>query len=258
MRFDLRLLWIAGITVSVVGLIYYFDLRPLTITQQQLEIRIKTLETQTQYLKPSKPQNLLKVSEIPTLLENISKVGLKSDLELRTITPSVPVHKAFYDEVSIEMVAAGEYLAIAKFMKEISRLSPWVLVHSFKLTTDSQKKLNITLLIHLYPNLPYKQTKRLMHDAVSTERNPPQDMHIPQPLEAYPLDVLHMVGSLTKKDARWAIMRVSSNGSIHVVRQGDYLGKNSGRVVAITDTEVRVVVQDRPHSLLLKESKEVK
>lgn len=81
-----------------------------------------------------------------------------------------------------------------------------------------------------------------------------------EPLEAYPLDTLRMVGTLAKRGERRAIIRASSDGSVHTVRVGSYIGKNGGRVVAITDTEVRLVetiieadgsIKERPASITL-------
>lgn len=81
-----------------------------------------------------------------------------------------------------------------------------------------------------------------------------------EPLEAYPLDAMSMVGSLTKQGVPHALLRVDS--LLYQVRAGDYLGQNFGRVTRITETEVSVreVVQDatgewveRPASLQLQE-----
>ncbi|HEY4081440.1 MAG TPA: pilus assembly protein PilP [Burkholderiaceae bacterium] len=65
-----------------------------------------------------------------------------------------------------------------------------------------------------------------------------------EPLEAYPLDSMSMVGSLTRKDQRYALLRVDS--LLYQVKVGDYLGQNFGKVMKINETEItlREVVQD--------------
>lgn len=65
-----------------------------------------------------------------------------------------------------------------------------------------------------------------------------------EPLEAYPLDAMAMVGSLERGGQRVALVRVG--GLLHQVRVGNYLGTNYGRVTAITEGEVslREIVQD--------------
>ena len=65
-----------------------------------------------------------------------------------------------------------------------------------------------------------------------------------EPLEAYPLDTMSMVGSLTRDNKRYALLRVDN--LLYQVKAGDYLGQNFGRIVKISETEItlREVVQD--------------
>jgi type IV pilus assembly protein PilP len=65
-----------------------------------------------------------------------------------------------------------------------------------------------------------------------------------EPLEAYPLDNMSMVGSVNKQGRPFALLRV--DGLLYQVKVGDYLGQNYGRVLRIGDTELvlREVVQD--------------
>ena len=81
-----------------------------------------------------------------------------------------------------------------------------------------------------------------------------------EPLEAYPLDSMSMVGSLTKQGAPYALLRVDA--LLYQVKVGDYLGQNYGRITKITETEIalREIVQDaagewieRPATLQLQE-----
>lgn len=81
-----------------------------------------------------------------------------------------------------------------------------------------------------------------------------------QPLEAYPLDAMSMVGSLNRDGQLVALLRV--NQLLYQVRPGSYLGQNYGRVTRITETEItlREIAQDpagewaeRPAALQLQE-----
>lgn len=65
-----------------------------------------------------------------------------------------------------------------------------------------------------------------------------------EPLEAYPLDSMAMVGSLTRSQRRYALLRVDN--LLHQVKTGDYIGQNFGRITQITETEIslREIVQD--------------
>jgi type IV pilus assembly protein PilP len=65
-----------------------------------------------------------------------------------------------------------------------------------------------------------------------------------EPLEAYPLDTMSMVGSLIKEGKPVALVKVDN--LLHQVRPGSYLGQNYGRVVKVAESEVvlREIVQD--------------
>jgi len=65
-----------------------------------------------------------------------------------------------------------------------------------------------------------------------------------EPLEAYPLDNMTMVGSVNKQGRPFALLRV--DGLLYQVKVGDYMGQNYGRVLRISDTDLvlREVVQD--------------
>lgn len=65
-----------------------------------------------------------------------------------------------------------------------------------------------------------------------------------EPLEAYPLDAMTMVGSLIKQGKPVALIRVDN--LLYQVRPGNYLGQNYGRIMKVDETEVvlREIVQD--------------
>ncbi|WP_295642897.1 pilus assembly protein PilP [uncultured Methylibium sp.] len=81
-----------------------------------------------------------------------------------------------------------------------------------------------------------------------------------EPLEAYPLDSMSMVGSVARQGRPYALLRVDN--LLYQVKVGDYLGQNYGKITKISETEVSVreVVQDaagewieRPSALQLQE-----
>jgi len=65
-----------------------------------------------------------------------------------------------------------------------------------------------------------------------------------EPLEAYPLDSMSMVGSVMKAGRPYALLRVDN--LLYQVKQGDYIGQNYGKIVKISETDVslREIVQD--------------
>jgi type IV pilus assembly protein PilP len=65
-----------------------------------------------------------------------------------------------------------------------------------------------------------------------------------EPLEAYPLDSMTMVGSVARGGRPYALLRVDN--LLYQVKLGDYLGMNYGKITQITETDVslREIVQD--------------
>ena len=56
-------------------------------------------------------------------------------------------------------------------------------------------------------------------------------------LERYELDTLSMVGTFSKEASDWVLIR-DPEGVIHRVLVGDYVGKNHGKVVEISDAQL--------------------
>lgn len=65
-----------------------------------------------------------------------------------------------------------------------------------------------------------------------------------EPLEAFPLDSMAMVGSIARSGQPSALLRVDN--LLYQVKVGDYLGQNYGRITKIAETEIalREIVQD--------------
>jgi type IV pilus assembly protein PilP len=65
-----------------------------------------------------------------------------------------------------------------------------------------------------------------------------------EPLEAFPIDGMRMVGSLARNGQPHALLRVDN--LLYQVKVGDYVGQNYGRITKIAETEValREIVQD--------------
>ena len=84
-----------------------------------------------------------------------------------------------------------------------------------------------------------KQEARQMNPLVAAELNRRKE-----PLEAFPLDSMLMVGSFSKAGQPFALLKVDN--LLYQVKVGDYLGQNYGRVMKIgeTDLSLREVVQD--------------
>jgi type IV pilus assembly protein PilP len=81
-----------------------------------------------------------------------------------------------------------------------------------------------------------------------------------EPLEAYPLESLRMVGVLQQKKASYALVKADTG--LYRVGVGNYMGQNFGLITAITDSQIqlRELIQDavgdwteRQSTMLLQE-----
>lgn len=74
--------------------------------------------------------------------------------------------------------------------------------------------------------------------------NAPDATRPKEPLEAYPLESLKMVGTLSQKGVTYALVRADS--SLYRVKPGNYLGQNFGIITGITDNQINLkeLVQD--------------
>ncbi|MDR1530087.1 MAG: pilus assembly protein PilP [Burkholderiales bacterium] len=73
----------------------------------------------------------------------------------------------------------------------------------------------------------------------------PDIRRAPEPLEAFPLESLTMVGTLSQNKATFGLIRTPS-AEIYQVSVGNYMGQNHGKIVSITETEIQLteLVQD--------------
>jgi len=94
---------------------------------------------------------------------------------------------------------------------------------------------------------------------------PPEDRR-KGPLEAFPLENLKMVGSLSQKKEFFALIKTPDN-NLYRVRMGDFMGQNFGRVIDITESAVKLkeLIQDSGNDwkeeermLLLQDEQEAK
>ena len=83
-----------------------------------------------------------------------------------------------------------------------------------------------------------------------------------EPLEAFPLDAITMVGTLQRPNLRYALLR--ADNVVYQVKVGNYIGQNFGIVTKIDENgvDIKEIVQDaagewveRPTTLQLQESK---
>lgn len=105
-----------------------------------------------------------------------------------------------------------------------------------------------------------------MANRFATLVDAPDESRSKEALENYTLGELTLVGTLSKaqNDELKALIQTST-GNVHVVQVGQYMGKNHGKIMSVTDTQLDLIEVvpngsggwiTRPHSMGLKESAE--
>lgn len=109
------------------------------------------------------------------------------------------------------------------------QFDPEAYVGGDKVDPFSNQKLSVAL----------KQEAKQPNSLLASELNRRKE-----PLEAYPLDSMSMVGSVQKNGRPYALLRVDN--LLYQVKVGDYIGQNYGRITGINETQVtlREIVQD--------------
>lgn len=83
------------------------------------------------------------------------------------------------------------------------------------------------------PFIPFTQKRD------DDDQDAPDRRRQKEPLEAFPLDALRMVGTLTSNNQLWALIS-APDGKIYKVRVGNYLGQNYGKIQKISPGRVAV------------------
>ncbi|WP_296216784.1 type 4a pilus biogenesis protein PilO [Pseudomonas sp. UBA2684] len=92
-------------------------------------------------------------TEVPGLLEDITRTGLGSGLEFEEIKLLPEVAQQFYIELPIEIKVVGAYHDLATFVSGVASLPRIVTLHDFELlptSKDSTSKLSMSILAKTY------------------------------------------------------------------------------------------------------------
>jgi len=123
-------------------------------------------------------------------------------------------------------------------------------------TKDMRGKVDPLPIVKPYEPVPYKvfeqpdpfstaKIELVTRSAGSGGGGLKPDFNRPkEPLEAYPLESLKMVGVLQQKKANFALVKADTG--LFRVKVGNYVGQNFGLITTITDSQVQVreLIQD--------------
>lgn len=157
-----KIIAIAFVCIALVVLVYFVDTKGQfenlnSMQQQEKQLRMKFEIRQNQaaninvyrkqlaVMKKSFGKMLRQLpsrTEVPGLLEDISKSGVASGLEFKLFDPLEEVQYEFYAELPIRITVIGNYHQLADFISRVAGLDRIVTLHDFKILhyVDAKQK----------------------------------------------------------------------------------------------------------------------
>lgn len=134
---------LAGVLALISGIYWYLAYNPKSTELSGLKTRLEQLQTElnesktiaadlprfraeVERLNDELKKALLELpdkKEIPTLLTNISALGIESGLEFMRFKPMSEIPSGFYARVPVEISLKGTYHEVATFFDKVSKLS---------------------------------------------------------------------------------------------------------------------------------------
>ena len=214
--------------------------------------------------------------ETPRVVNDISRTAVARNLLLVDISLAEKRETALTVEQPISITLVGDYHALGAFAGDLARLVAPVTLHGFQIQpAHAPGKLVMTVVAKTYryaggkalaararskpsgaPLPPAFGAAPAAYDAAdmpdpfqsrssvalpdTAPGNGPGGTRVRQPLERHPLAQLLLVGTLAANGVRHALVR-APDGGIHRLAEGDYLGRDHGRIRAVHDTFVELV-----------------
>lgn len=124
------------------------ELRQTMEMKQQLAVNLPLYKLQLEKMKVKFGALLKQLppkTEIPELLEDISRSGIRAGLNFQLFDPQPEVEHDFYIELPIKIIVDGTFHQLAKFISDVAGMRRIVTLHNFDIkfpaVTDSKQKL---------------------------------------------------------------------------------------------------------------------
>jgi len=127
--------------------------------KQQEAVNLRAYRNQLQLMNArfvTMQKQLSAQNEMPGLLEEISKTGVRCGLRFELFAPQVEVHHDFYVELPIKITVVGTYMHLALFISRVAEMSRVVTLHEFSMSYSSKEGVNEVSLDELTMTLMAK------------------------------------------------------------------------------------------------------
>ena len=120
----------------------------------------------------------------------------------------------------------------AKPPGRVEPIPPFVPYQNFEYTTQN--------LRDPFKIVDFRRPEQTQETIIETATGPRPDMdRVREPLEDFPLDTLRFKGTVTKDGTKWGLVFAPDN-TIHRVLEGNYMGQNHGRIIALSDGDIEL------------------
>jgi len=218
-------------------------------------------------------------TEVPALLEDITRLGTANGLVFEEIRLLDEQDRPLYIELPLQIGVIGAYHDLATFISAMAGLSRIVTVHDFTINpvgphAGAPIRLNLLAKTYRYndqdgtglqvseadlnqPSTPAEnRAQRFVYDSVTlrdpfqppfrqVERAAGRPASAPDVgrarglLEGFAIEQFEMVGTLSRGAQTFVLLRGAA--AVHRLAVGDYLGLDHGRVTAIHDSHIELV-----------------
>lgn len=189
--------------------------------------------------------------ELADLLDDIAHQGQAQDVFVEQVELLPEVLHDHHIEMPMQLQLRGNYLALAAFAQGLAQLPRLVSMADFSLLpTQEQSPAGLGMQVQLSAYRSREASAAFVPSRVEPERVRPVPGFSRSPFEPSPLmphrqylqtlslDQFEMIGSLARRQVRFALLQVA--GVVHRLQVGDPLGRDKGRIVRIEEQQVEI------------------
>jgi type IV pilus assembly protein PilO len=184
---------------------------------------------------------LCRGDEYPSVLEEISKLGIKSGINFDLLAPQPQLIQKYYKEWPISIEIKGSFSQITEFLNQISIMSHLINLEEFNMYQTSSELIGLTGLLKIYiantnqdSNIKWKNSKVI---PLKEDENLFQSQLNNQ-------DNISFVGTIKQGEKIWGLV-LRDKKNLSWVQVGDYLNFSSEKIAEISDDFLKIKKADK-------------
>lgn len=275
-RVRLMVLW--GIFLLVLSLAYFLLMKPRfaqlnALKNQQIDLekkhradkevisKLKTHQDELKSLQTIENRMRLQLTaaeELPNLIESITQLAENNGLEVGYLKPLPEEKQGVVIATPIQLSLSDDYAQVMVFLNQLLALKKIVTIKDLSIVAKPDEiylTMKLTLSVYRYSGEEISGEKPIQLPSLSGAIQEPAKIplnsnpfetiflkiqHPQDPLTAYALSTLKMVGTIEKKGEMWALI-ATKDKSVFRVTTGMRMGELSGIVVKINRQEIKIM-----------------